>query len=68
MVAFCWRTLTREEHPDMRSGFCIFHPDVWLQVDADEEILNEQTSVSEHVRPADRPAVSCAKLQGIPRL
>lgn len=52
----------------MRSGFCIFHPDVWLQVDADEEILNEQTSVSEHVRPADRPAVSCAKLQGIPRL
>lgn len=61
---FCWQTLTREEHPNLWSGFCIFHPDVWLQVEADEEILNEQTSVSQHVQPPDRPAVSCAEAAG----
>lgn len=56
--------LACEEPPDMWSGFCIFHPDVWLQVEADEEILNEETSVSEHVQTPDRPAVSCAEAAG----
>lgn len=32
MVPVLWQTLPCEEHPAMWSGFCIFYPDVWLQV------------------------------------
>lgn len=43
MVCVPWQTPPWKEPPNMGSGFRIVCPDVWLQVETDQEALNDQT-------------------------